>query len=185
MKITNQCSTITYPFEHFCKLILSVVPKEDMVGISEIRFVDNFSDTKINQDAFGSYDRGTTGRDAVIEVNIPNHLKEEIDEYTFSHAPEVAALLLSTTVFHEIGHHVHLFKRHGIKKQKYEEFADNYTRAGYYHYLILRKTEILSDFTRESSDLSELDKEGRDLCRKSRSDLIEWMDKHTEGIPFP
>lgn len=185
MKITNHTTTIDYPFEHYCKLILSVVPKEDMVGIAEIRFVDNFSDTKISQNAFGSYDRGTTGRDAVIEVNIPNHLKEEIDEYTFSHAPEVAALLLSTTIFHEIGHHVHLFKRHGIKRQKYEEFADNFTRAGYYHYLKLRETEILSDLSSGTSGSNDMNSDVREQCRKSHDDLIEWMDKHKEGIPFP
>jgi hypothetical protein len=185
MKIINKCSTIKYPFEDYCKLILSVVPKEDTIGISEIRFVDNFFNSKTDKEALGSYDRGSNGKSAIIEINIPNHLKEEINAYTFTNSPEVAALFLSKTIFHEIGHHVHCFKRHGIKKQEHEDFADKYTEAGYYHYLKLRGKKILSSYKLGSFNFIDMDKEGRNVCRKSRKDIIKWMDKHKEGILFP
>jgi hypothetical protein len=185
MKIINQCATIQFNFNRYCELILSVLPKEDIIGLSEIRFIDRFSDPRKLKEALGAYYRGTNGKNAFIEINIPNHLKEELNEYTFTNSPEVAALLLSKTIFHEVGHHVHYYKRHGVKKQEFEDFADKYTEAGYYHYLKLRGEKILSAYRRGSFNYLVMDKEGRNVCRQSREDIIKWMDKHKEGIPFP
>lgn len=165
--------------------MLAVIPKQDIVGIREIGFVDSYSNPKTRDDALGRYLRGMKGRDAAIEISIPNILKEKIPEFDFAKYPEVAALLLSQVVFHEFGHHVHTFKRHGVKKIRREDFAEKYTAACYYRYLSSRKTKILAEYRRGSWNILEMDKDGRASARKSRSDIVTWLKRNKEGVAFP
>ena len=111
--------------------------------------------------------------------------KQMIPEFNFIKYPEVAALLLSQTVFHEIGHHVHTYKRHGVNKKAREDFADKYTGACYYRYLIARKEKILAEYRRGSWNFLELDKEGRNKARSSRNEISTWLKNNSGGIPFP
>jgi len=165
--------------------MFGVVPKEDIVGIAEIRFVDSYSNPRTDKESLGCYLRGTNGRNASIEINIPNILKMKIDEFNFTRYPEVAALLLSHVVFHEIGHHAHTFKRHGVRKGKIEDFAEKYTAACYYRYISSRKTKILAEYRRGSWNILEINKDGRASARKSRSDILVWLKKNNQGVPFP
>ena len=165
--------------------MLGIVPKEDQIGLSEIRFINNFSHPKSEPDCLGCYLQGQNGRDASIEIHLPNIIKNKISEFNFKRFPEVAALRLSHTIFHEIGHHVHNFKRHGVKKKKYEGFADKYMEACYYRYLKQRKSKVLASYKWASLNFFELDKEGRAKAREARQEIIDWLEKHKNGIPFP
>jgi hypothetical protein len=185
MKVTIRNIRLNFPFDKYCNLMFAVPPREDIIGIHEIRFVDTYSNPKTDHDGFGCYLQGNNGRNAVIEINIPNILKGKIDEFNFTKYPEVAALLLSQVVFHEIGHHVHTFKRHGVKKGKREDFAAKYTTACYYRHLLSRKAKILAEYRRGSWNILYMDKGGRDSARKSRDEIISWLKKHREGVPFP
>jgi hypothetical protein len=117
MKITTKCSDVEFAFEKYCKLILSVIPKEHLLGIKEIKFIDKFSDKRTPAEALGCHLRGKDGKDSVIEINIPNIMKLEVNEHTFKRYPEIAAMLLSKTIFHEIGHHVHFLKDTELQKE--------------------------------------------------------------------
>jgi hypothetical protein len=97
----------------------------------------------------------------------------------------VAALLLSQVVFHQIGQHVHKFKRHGVKKEKREIFVAKYTVACYYRYLSSRKAKILGEYKQASQNIHEMDEEGRDSALKSRDEIIAWLEEHREGVEFP
>ncbi len=186
MKVTVTANVdMHFPFEEYCDLMFAVVPKEDIIGISEIKFVDSYSNPKTLRGALGCYLRRGSGRNAVIEISIPNILKERINEFNFAKYPEVAALLLSQVIFHEVGHHVHTFKRHGVRKYRKEDFAEKYTAACYYCYLSSRKTKIVAEYRRGSWNILEMDKDGRASARKSRSDILTWLEKNEEGVPFP
>jgi hypothetical protein len=185
MKVIIRNINLNFPFDKYCKLISAVPPTEDLVGIREIRFVDTYSHPKWDQDALGCYLQGKDGRNAAIEIHIPNILKGKIHEFNFTNYPEVAALLLSQVVFQEIGHHVHKFKRHGVKKEKREIFVAKYTVACYYRYLSSRKGKILAEYRRASRNIHEMDKEGRDRALESRDEIMAWLEEHREGVAFP
>jgi hypothetical protein len=185
MKVTFRKIKLKFPFDKYCNLIFAVPPSEDIIGIREIRFVDTYSHTKTDHDAFGCYLQGNKGRNAVIEIHIPNILKGKIHEFNFTNYPEVAALLLSQVVFREIGHHVHKFKRRGVKKEKKEIFVAKYTAACYYRYLSSRKAKILAEYRRASRNIHKIDEEGRDSALKSRNEIIAWLEEHREGVEFP
>ena len=185
MKVTLRNINLNFPFDKYCKLIFAVPPAKDLVGIREIKFVDTYSHPKTDQDALGCYLQGNHGQNAAIEIHIPNILKGKIHEFNFANYPEVAALLLSQVVFNEIGHHVHKFKRRGVKKEKSEVFAAKYTAACYYRYLSSRKAQILADYNRASENIHEIDEEGRYSALNSQSEIIGWLEEHKEGVPFP
>ncbi len=185
MKVTFRKIKSNFPFDKYCKLIFAVPPSKDIIGIREIRFVDTYSHPKTDHDALGCYLQGNNGQNAVIEIHIPNILKGKIHEFNFTHYPEVAALLLSQVIFNEIGHHVHKFKRRGVKKEKREIFVAKYTTACYYRYLSSRKAKILTEYRRASRNIHEMDKEGRESALKSRDEIIAWLEENREGVPLP
>jgi hypothetical protein len=161
------------------------MPKEDMVGIKEIKIVEKFSHNKCRKDSPGCYLPDLKGKKATIEINFLNLTKHQIPMYLFDGYPEIAALLLSEIIAHEIGHHDHTFKRHGIKKYSYEKFADQYAKAGYYHYLKSRTSQILSSYKRASRNILRFDKKARKLFSLGYQELNEWLDTNKAGIPFP
>jgi hypothetical protein len=185
MKVTIRNIKLNFPFDKYCKLIFAVPPTKDLIGIREIRFVETYSHPKTDQDALGCYLQGNNGRNAVIEIHIPNILKGKIHEFNFKNYPEVAALILSQVLFHQIGHHVHKFKRHGVKKEKREIFTAKYIAASYYRYLLSRKAKILAEYRRASRNIHEIDEEGRYSALTSQSEIIGWLEEHREGVEFP
>ncbi len=185
MKIIVTKNEIDFPFEKYCNFILTVAEKPDLIGISEIRFIQEFSHPKSDKASLACYLQGANGKNAVIELNIPNISKEKIANYYFERHPEIAALWLSEIIFHEIGHHVHHFKRHGIKKTKNENFSGKYAGSGYYHYLLSRKEKILASYKWGARNFIELSTEERNQFKENHQDLIDWLVKNKEGIPFP
>ncbi len=165
--------------------MLAIAPNNDLVGIHEIRFVEKFTHPKSNHESLAHYLRGTNGKSAVINFHMPNILEHAIDQYYFEVHPEIAALLLSEILFHEIGHPVHYFKKHGIKKKKMEKFADKYAKAGYFNYLKSRKRKILNSYKLASFNFIDWNKEQRASFEANRQELIDWLKENSEGIGFP
>ena len=87
MKIIVQNSEIEFNFKKYCNLMLGVVPKEDQIGLSEISFVNNFSHPKSEPDCLGCYLQGQNGRDASIEIHLPNIINNKISEFNFRRCP--------------------------------------------------------------------------------------------------
>jgi hypothetical protein len=43
----------------------------------------------------------------------------------------------------------------------------------------------LAEYRRGSWNILEMDKDGRASARKSRSDILTWLEKNKEGVSFP
>ncbi|MCP3940315.1 MAG: hypothetical protein GY710_02390 [Desulfobacteraceae bacterium] len=183
MKIIQQQNNVKFPFEYYCNLFISLVPPSDLIGISEIRFIERFIHPKSNQKALAHYLRGMNGKTAVIEIHIPNLLKLNISQIYYEMYPEIAALNISGIIFHEIGHHVHQFKRHSVKN--IEKFADSYSKAGYFKYLQSRQQKILKSLTWASINLIQWNKKERAEFKKSKKKLTIWLKENPKGLPFP
>ncbi len=93
-------------------------------------------------------------------------------------------MLLSQVIFHQIGRHVHKFKRQGVKKEKSEIFVSKYTAACYYRYLSSRKAQILAEYGRASNNI-QMDEEARYSALKSQDEILAWLEANREGVPFP
>ncbi len=177
---------LEFPFEKYSMYILSVLPKQDIIGINEINFVEYFSQPKgLIQGPLACYIQGKNGKNAIIEINVPNIIKAKAPKYLFNNYPEIAALLLSESIGHEAGHHVHTFRRHGVKKKKEETFAEQYARATYYHYLKSREPEIIKTYEKAGKNSTLFDKEGRKLFIKGKNEILNWLEENKRGIPYP
>jgi hypothetical protein len=120
-----------------------------------------------------------------IEIILENIIDVSIPLYAFEKYPEIGGLLLSEIVFHEIGHHVHYLKRHGIKKKDYETFADKYAEVGYKKYLLSRASKILSSYRRASFNFFLFNKKERKLFSTSRQELTTYLSHINNEIDFP
>ena len=185
MKVFIKNSVIAFPFDNYCQLIFDIIPKSDTIGIDEIRFIERFSHPKSDQCSIACYLEAEHGNRSNIEINLKNVIKEKIPEYLFKNNQEIAALFLSEIISHEVGHHAHRFKRHGVKKEKAESFAEKYAKAGYFNYLRQRKNKILADYRRASLNVFAFDKKGRQSFSLSRQELINWINDNPNGIEFP
>ena len=176
IKIDEKIS-FAFKFEKYCKLMVSILPEKDILGLKEIRFVDKFSqDSNSNERKVGHYLKGQNKNEAIIEINIVNLINaNKIPKMLFDFLPEVAALYLSEIVYHEIGHHVHYFKRHNIKKVNWEKFADKYSKAGYLLYLLFHKDKILKSFLYASYNFFRFVKESRHHFSQMRKELVLWI----------
>ncbi|MGE0084744.1 MAG: hypothetical protein AB7S75_10000 [Desulfococcaceae bacterium] len=185
IKISSSIKT-KFPFAKYINRMLSVIPQEDVVGISMINIVDKFvSNDKNSKESMAQYliDKSNN---SLIEINISRIIAEKkIPEYLFNLYPEIAALLLSEIVFHEIGHHVHHFKRHGIKKSKKENFADIYAKVGYFNYIKSHYTKILSSYRWAYLNFFCFDKNERKAFQKAKNEIEEWMNKCDGDIDYP
>jgi hypothetical protein len=185
MKVIVENCEIPFPFDEYCRLIISVLPKADTFGIDEIRFVNIFSHRKSDKASVACYLERENGKQSNIEINTVNLIKDKIPAYLFKRHQEIAALFLSEIIAHEVGHHAHRFKRHGVKKNKAEKFAEMYARAGYYSYLSDRKRKILSAYKMASCNILLYDKKDRQLFSESRRELVDWIENNPNGIKFP
>lgn len=182
----EQPSIVEFPFEKYCGYILSVLPKKDLLGLKEIKFVTDFSAvSRENREAMAWYCYEQKSNSAHIEVNVKKLIKNQIPEYLFNFYRDIAALLLAEIVAHEIGHHVHTFHRHGIKKKRRESFADQYSKAGYFHYLKFRRRQIIFSYRFASLNVFKFDHDARQSFSSARKEIIKWLRENENGIPFP
>ncbi len=165
---------VRFPFETYIRLILDVLPSNDLIGIREIRVVEKFSGNDSSDVTLGCYYPGKNTRDGVIEMHLPNILKHVTRETTFWFHPEIAAYKLSWTLCHEVGHHAHRAWRHGVKKPQREVFAERYAHAGAFAYLKSRSSKILSSYRWASWNLLSGFK-GIRYWRRTGRELVEWL----------
>ena len=178
---------IRFPFEKYIDSMVCLVPHGDIVGLEKI-VIENEAHTvsdqiTTNTEAFYLRDRNFN-RGQVILV-LGNIVGTSIPLYAFESYPEIGGLLLSEIVFHEIGHHVHFSKRHGVKKQKYEKFAETYAKAGYFNYLSSRSSKILSSYRWASFNILAFNKKERHLFADARKELINCLARQEGTIKFP
>ena len=170
-KVNSNVKT-KFKFHYYLNHIVGLVPTNDISGIEEITIHDEAQiQSKLinnNTQAFYYHDNNTRR----IEIILRNIIDVSIPLYAFEKYPEIGGLLLSEIVFHEIGHHVHYLKRHGIKKKNYEKFADKYARVGYMKYFLSRSSKILSSYRWASMNFFLFNKEERILFSNSRQELI-------------
>lgn len=187
MKVETEISSykFKFPFETYCNRIIACIPDNDLIGINDIRFLDNFSHPKSDKSGVANYFQGRNGRDAVIEIHVPNMVEQQIPDYLFETNHEIAGLLISEIIGHEIGHHVHQFKRHKVRKQGFESFAGRYARATYFNYLKSRSSKILSSYRWASLNPFIFRKKDRQSFAKNRQDLINWLEDNIQGMSFP
>lgn len=164
---------IQFNFRKYINLFLSVIPEWDLVGIITIRIMKTFDDAN---SIYARYVLAENEKKGLIEINIGSILKNAIPKYLFHYYGEIAALLLSEYVFHEIGHHVHLFKKHGVKKKMHESFSHEYARRFYYQYYVFRKKTILRSYMFASLNVFMFSSKERKMFAKSRKELINWKE---------
>jgi hypothetical protein len=187
MRIERRLPTIRvrFPFETYIHLILGVLPPSDLIGIREIRVVERLSGNDSSDTMLGCYYPGRSTRDGVIEIHLPNILKHITREGTFRLHPEIAAYKLSWTLCHEVGYHAHRAWRHGVKKPQREVFAERSAHAGAFAYLKSRSSKIFSSYRWASWDFLFYGFKGVRYWRKTRRELLQWLDSNESGIEFP
>jgi len=185
MKIDILQSNYSFDFERYCGLIVKSIPQTDIVGVNYLKFVSAFSNELSNPKSPACYLTNPGGVGSAIEVHVDNLAQASIPEYLLNKHPEIAALFLSEIIGHEVGHHVHYCKRHGLKKKEEEVFAAKYAKAVYFNYLQSRRKQILAAYTRASKSFLNFDKVGRKQFASSKQELIYWLDANKDGIPFP
>ena len=177
---------INFSFQKYINKFLSIVPETDLIGISKIKIINKLQVTnKKAKKTYASYIPSANNKNCVIEIYINTLIKKKIPKYLFNNYAEIAALLLSEYIFHEIGHHVHLFKKHGIKKERFEKFSAQYAKAGYFNYLKSRKLSIMISYRIASLNIFSFNKIERKMFAESRKELIEWIKNNKADISFP
>lgn len=185
MKIDILQSHYSFDFESYCELIVKSIPQTDIVGIKYLRFVREFSNKLSNPKSPACYLSNPGGFGSAIEVHVDNLAQASIPEYLLNTHPEIAALFLAEIIGHEVGHHVHGYKRHGLKKKEEEVFAAKYAKAVYFNYLQSRRKQVLAAYTRASRSFLSFDKIGRKKFADSKQELIQWLNANNDGISFP
>lgn len=177
MKIIVNCSTkLRFDFEKYTNCILKILPKQDIVGIDGVHFLDDAIFLgKMTKDALACHQASEKGGRSDIYLCMNNILEGKIRKYLFDSFPEIAALFLSEIISHEVGHHVCTFLRHGIKRQQHHQFVDKYAFAGYYQYLLCRKRKILMSYLLASMNIFRFTSEERRIFLSSRAELIAWL----------
>jgi hypothetical protein len=170
---------VKFNFNRYINLMLSLVPNENLIGISKIKIIEKICS---HENVRARYVPLDNGKMSEIEVNISTLNKEAIPKYLFDNLPEIAALLLSEYIFHEIGHHVHHFKKHGIKRNNFESFANTYARKGYLSYFNNRKSRILFSYFLASINFLMFDKHERKMFADGRKELIVSCNENHGGL---
>jgi hypothetical protein len=127
IKIENRWKkrVIFFNVDNKIRQILSVVPKEHLIGIEKIIVVDEIKTKKGKTEAAATYNRKDGRELASIEISI-DAVYHGMPK-TFFMLPFIAKFSLASALYHEIGHHYHYSYKHGINKQNKEAFAEKYS----------------------------------------------------------
>ncbi len=173
-----------FPFKKIIEHMLSISKREDILGLDMITISDSVPDTIKSKEILQSC-YYTDCDQGCIALFLENILNRSIPDYAFDFYHEIAGLLLSKFIFHEIGHHVHYAKRHGIKKHDFEFFADKYAKAGYCKYFLSRSSKILSSYRWASINFIMFSRKERKIISNSRQELISNLLQGEKEIIFP
>jgi hypothetical protein len=129
--------------------LLMTVPHDDLVGLDEIAVADALP-RRGQHVAAGLYRRrwsrgGWQRQPARIDLAFDG-IYLDMPRWLFR-VPFVRRLMLANILYHEIGHHVHRVRAHGVSKGDQEEFAERYARAQLKH-LFTRWRPLIAPFAR-------------------------------------
>lgn len=128
MKIYNNLqSSIPVDVVKIIKKLLKRVPPEHLVGLDGIIACDYVTFKKNRNNVAGIYNPKSGHEPATIEVAIKMIYKGS--SRVFFYIPFFYKFLLASVLYHEIGHHTHYIKAHGVKKHEGEKFANKYKRT--------------------------------------------------------
>lgn len=118
--------TIPFNIEKLIKRLLGYIPPEHLIGLNKIVILDDVTHGPLNKKgAMGIYRHKEVQQPATIEIAV-SVIYRGMPRVLF-YMPFVAKFMLANTLYHEIGHHYQQFT-HGVKKQAWEDFADNYRK---------------------------------------------------------
>lgn len=169
-------------FREVTNNVLDVLPQKDLIGIEEVIY-GKCKDKVVG----GKCIYSQNGRKSKIKICVNNlFLYKYIDEYLGITEflcllnREIAALILSSYISHEVGHHVHRFHRHNIKKKGYENFAKLYSKAGSYRYYKSRQKKITRSFKKARYLYIIHSREEREYYKKLEDKYLKLADKEPE-----
>lgn len=116
--------------------LLSVVDDRDLLDLEEIDIRDEL--TQRSKGACAAYLASPDGPRGRIEISVPD-VFAGLPRF-FLLIPGSRRFVFAHALFHEIGHHVHHRRQHGINKRKVEQFAERYADA---HLLRAFRTQLL------------------------------------------
>ena len=112
-----------FNFERNITNFLKYVPEDHLINLQKIEVI--FSDYR-NFNS-GAYYLGNLEHSMPTIVICPAVLFEKMPRLLFFILPFIPKFLLASALYHEIGHHYQRLS-HGIKKDKWESNAENYSR---------------------------------------------------------
>ena len=151
IKISDACrkelNKFNFDVEKPLSEIIKYIPRLDLIGLDFIYVTDKPEHSKKHlSNALGIYFQKQNNSPAYVEIylsRIFGHINSA------EHMKLIMPILnigLAHTVFHEVGHHFHTTKSHGIKKSKREQFADHYANNLLSKYLVANTDSINSCF---------------------------------------
>jgi hypothetical protein len=114
-----------FSVEKEIRRLISVTPKEHLVGLDKIVIVDELRDKRV-RDGAAMYMKKNGIEPSFIEISL-NSIYREVPTCLL-YLPIFAKMLLAFVLYHEIGHHYYYNFSHGKKGEKKETFADNYSK---------------------------------------------------------
>ena len=121
-KLTNRF--LVYYSNRIINNLLRIIKKEDLHGIEKIVVIKFFSGN--NKKNAAIYKRKSEKQPASIEIALESVYNKKLIILMFM--PFVGKFLMASVLYHEIGHHCHHSFKHGIKKERYEIFAEKYKK---------------------------------------------------------
>jgi hypothetical protein len=112
-----------YYIHRMTRNLLKVIPKSHTIGLNKILITDEFNSK--NKKNIGLYWRKSKWRASSIEIS---YLAVYEEKPLRMFIPCFGKGALALVLYHEIGHHYHHRLRHGINKEKREDFADKYEK---------------------------------------------------------
>ncbi|MFH1202580.1 MAG: hypothetical protein V1674_06835 [Candidatus Omnitrophota bacterium] len=125
IEIINLDKSIKFNFRKNIEELLKFVPQEDLYKINKITIIDYPVERNV-KDAAGLYYGYQNAKNIEIVLNVSG-MFYKMPRIFFIIFPIIPKLLLATTLFHEIGHHVQRIG-HGYKKEGWEKTAEQYSK---------------------------------------------------------
>lgn len=119
-------SKIPFNFENSIKKLIKIIPYEHIMNLKEIKVIWICQNKKQGQ-AHGLYYGDREGSPAPIIILCVGNILKGVPKIVYYLMPWVPELLLSDTLYHEIGHHYQRVS-HGYKKEEWEKHAEQYSK---------------------------------------------------------
>jgi hypothetical protein len=125
----KESKKLNFDVEKYLVKIIEYIPKTDLIGLEHIYITDLPHQWKKHLDtAAGAYFQKHKSTSAYIEIYLSRMFSHIKSAESMNRMIPIQNVGLARTVFHEVGHHIEKTRSHRIKKNKSENFADNYAK---------------------------------------------------------